>query len=71
MDINQEKAPTVVSHKTPPESDPTKIDRNTPATDDSGVEAMDEVPPLQEADAIIHGDPKKAGEAVIQDHKKK
>jgi hypothetical protein len=57
MDINQDKAPTLVSQKTPPESDPTKID--------------EEFPPLQEADAIIHGDAKKAGEAVIQEHKKK
>jgi hypothetical protein len=71
MDIRQAKVPTIVSHTTPPESDPTKMDRNAPATDDSGVEAMDEVPPLQEADAIIHGDAKKAGEAVIQEHKKK
>jgi hypothetical protein len=31
MDINQEKEPTVVSQKTPPESDPTNIDRNAPA----------------------------------------
>jgi hypothetical protein len=31
MDITQEKEPTVVSQKTPPESDPNKIDRNAPA----------------------------------------
>ncbi len=85
MDARQEKTPKLA---TPPESDPTKIDRNAPAgtpaslgaesvrdgrpsTDDSVVEAMDEeFPPLQEADVIIHGDTKKAGEAVIQEHKK-
>jgi hypothetical protein len=32
---------------------------------------MDEFSPLQEADAIIHEDSKKAGEAVIKEHKKK
>ena len=86
MDATQEKSQKRV---TPPESDPTKIDRNPPAgspsstgpesvgghrpsTDDGVVETMDEeFPPLQEADAIIHGDAKKAGEAVIQGHKKK
>jgi hypothetical protein len=31
MDTTQEKLPTVISRKTPPESDPTKIDRNAPA----------------------------------------
>jgi len=31
MEIAQEKQPTVISRKTPPESDPTKIDRNLPA----------------------------------------
>jgi hypothetical protein len=83
------KVPTVVSQKTPPESDPYKTDRNAPAgtpnslraegvrdgrpsTDDSVVEAMDEeFAPLQDADAIIHRDEKKAGEAFIQDRKKK
>jgi hypothetical protein len=87
MDIIQEKEPMAASKKTPPESNPNKIDRNAPAgtstslgaesvrngrpsTDDSVVEAMDEeFPPLQEADAIIHGDPK-AGAAVIKEHKK-
>ena len=86
--MDQEKESTVVSNKTPPESNPSKIDRNAPAgtptslgaesvrngrpsTDDSVVEAMDEeFPPLQKADAIIHGNPKKAGEAVIKEHKK-
>ena len=36
MDTTQEKQPTVISRKTPPKSDPTKIDRNalagTPAS---------------------------------------
>jgi hypothetical protein len=31
MDDNHEDQETVVSRKTPPESDPTKMDRNTPA----------------------------------------
>ncbi len=31
MDKTQEKLPTVISRKTRPESDPTKIDRNAPA----------------------------------------
>jgi hypothetical protein len=31
MDRTAEKQPTVISPKTPPESDPTKIDRNAPA----------------------------------------
>ena len=88
MDINQEKESTVASKKTPPKSDPNKIDRNAPAgtptslgaesvrngrpsTDDSVVEAMDEeFPLLQEADATIQGNVKKAGEAVIKEHKK-
>jgi hypothetical protein len=86
MDPTKDKT---TKQDTPPESDPTKIDRNAlagtptslgaesvrdgrPATDDRVVEAMDEeFPPLQEADAIIHGDAKKAGEAVIQDYHKK
>ena len=54
MDITQETQPTVISRETPPESDPTKIDRNSesvrdgrPTTDDSVLEAMDEeFPPL-------------------------
>jgi hypothetical protein len=31
MEITQEKQPTVINRKTPPESDPTKIDRNAAA----------------------------------------
>lgn len=31
MDITHEKTPMAISQKTPPESDPTKIDRNAPA----------------------------------------
>ena len=31
MDRTEEKHPTVISPKTPPESDSTKIDRNAPA----------------------------------------
>jgi hypothetical protein len=54
VDITQETQPTVISRETPPESDPTKIDRNSesvrdgrPTTDDSVLEAMDEeFPPL-------------------------
>ena len=62
MDANQEKANRNIGKKTPPESDPSKIDRNAPAgtenslgaesvrdgrpsTDDSVVEAKDEVGP--------------------------
>ena len=62
MDANQENVTRNIGKKTPPESDPSKIDRNAPAgtenslgaesvrdgrpsTDDSVVEAMDEVGP--------------------------
>jgi hypothetical protein len=62
MDANQEKVTPNIGKKTPPESDPSKIDRNAPAgsnnslgaesvrdgrpsTDDSVVEAKDEVGP--------------------------
>ena len=31
MDTTQEKTTTSINRKTPPESDPTKIDRNAPA----------------------------------------
>jgi hypothetical protein len=39
MDTTQEKQPTVMSRKTPPESDPTKIDRNAPAGSSTSVGA--------------------------------
>ena len=62
MDANQENVTRNIGKKAPPESDPSKIDRNAPAgtenslgaesvrdgrpsTDDSVVEAMDEVGP--------------------------
>lgn len=40
MDIsNQEKLANIVNKKTPPESDPTKIDRNAPAGTPSSLGA--------------------------------
>jgi hypothetical protein len=62
MDANQEDSTRNIGKKTPPESDPTKIDRNAPAgsesflvaesvrdgrpsTDDSVIEAKNEVGP--------------------------
>ena len=37
----------------------------------AGLTMDEEFPHFQEAEAIIHGDSNKAGEAVIQEHKKK
>jgi hypothetical protein len=58
METTQQKAPERIRKITPPESDPTKIDRNAknllsvegvrvghPSTDDSVMEAMDEETP--------------------------
>ena len=39
MDRTEEKQSTVISRKTPPESDPTKIDRNAPAGTPSSLGA--------------------------------
>ena len=39
MDRTEEKQPTVISPKTPPESDHTKIDRNAPAGTPSSLGA--------------------------------
>lgn len=39
MDRTEEKQPILISRKTPPESDPTKIDRNAPAGTPSSMGA--------------------------------
>ena len=39
MDTTQEKTTTVINRKMPPESDPTKIDRNAPAGTPTSVGA--------------------------------
>ena len=54
MDANQEKAQANVSRKTPPESDPTKIDRNAPAgTENSlGAESVRDGRPSTDDDVV-------------------
>jgi hypothetical protein len=39
MDATQEKQQTIISKKAPPESDPTKIDRNAPAGSENSLGA--------------------------------
>lgn len=54
MDATQEKAQANVSKKTPPESDPTKIDRNAPAgTENSlGAESVRDGRPSTDDDVV-------------------
>jgi hypothetical protein len=51
MEVTQENRPAVISRKTPPESDPTKIDRNLPA----GTPASLGTESVRGSDRVVEG----------------